>query len=76
MAADPPWPPGRVRTAHGTAELLADADRDGRVSLAEAQNAAVRHFDMMDANRDGTVTREERRGMRQRMRAMHGRQPG
>lgn len=55
---------------------MADADRDGRVSLAEAQNAAVRHFDMMDANRDGAVTREERRGMRQRMRAMHGQQPG
>lgn len=54
---------------------MADADRDGRVSLAEAQAAAVRHFDMMDANRDGTVTREERRGMRERMRAMHGRKP-
>ena len=55
---------------------MADSDRDGRVSLAEAQSAAVRHFDMMDANRDGTVTPEERRGMRERMRAMHGRQPG
>lgn len=54
---------------------MADSDRDGRVSLAEAQAAAVRHFDMMDANRDGTVTREERRGMRERMRAMHGQQP-
>jgi hypothetical protein len=55
---------------------MADADRDGRVSLAEAQTAAVRHFDTMDANRDGTVTREERRGARERMRAIHGQQPG
>lgn len=29
MPADRPLLPGRVRTAHGTAELLADADRDG-----------------------------------------------
>jgi spermidine synthase len=29
VGADPPVPSGRVPTAHGTAELLADADRDG-----------------------------------------------
>ena len=29
MAADQPLPSGKVRTAHGTAELLGDADRDG-----------------------------------------------
>ena len=29
MAADQPLPSGPVRTAHGTAELLGDADRDG-----------------------------------------------
>ncbi len=43
----------------------ADANRDGRVTLAEAQSQAFVHFDMMDANRDGQVTREERRNVRQ-----------
>jgi Ca2+-binding EF-hand superfamily protein len=52
---------------------MADANRDGRVSLPEAQTAALQHFDMMDANRDGQITREERVQMRQRMRAQHQR---
>ena len=43
----------------------ADADRDGRVSLAEAQAAALRRFDMVDVNRDGRITPEERQQMRQ-----------
>lgn len=46
---------------------MADANRDGRVSLQEATDAAVRRFDMADANRDGQVTREERRQMRRQM---------
>lgn len=50
----------------------ADANRDGRVTLAEAQSQAFVHFDMMDANRDGQVTREERRNMRQHMGANRG----
>jgi Ca2+-binding EF-hand superfamily protein len=52
---------------------MADANRDGRVSLQEAQAAALQHFDMVDANRDGQITREERMQMRQRMRAQHQR---
>ena len=52
----------------------ADANRDGRVTMAEATAAAYRHFDMADANRDGQITRDERMQMRQRMRAE--RQPG
>jgi Ca2+-binding EF-hand superfamily protein len=48
---------------------MADANKDGRVTLVEAESAALRHFDMMDANRDGQVTREERRQMRQQMRS-------
>ncbi|QIK97283.1 hypothetical protein G7076_11080 [Sphingomonas sp. HDW15A] len=43
----------------------ADADKDGRVTLAEAQAAAVRHFDMVDVNHDGRITPEERQQMRQ-----------
>lgn len=53
---------------------MADANRDGRVTLQEATAAAHRHFDMADANRDGQVTPQERMQMRQRMRAE--RRPG
>jgi Ca2+-binding EF-hand superfamily protein len=61
---------------HGMMMRQADANNDGKITLAEAQEAAVRHFDMMDANRDGTVTPEERRGAMQKMRAMHAPKAG
>lgn len=53
---------------------LADANRDGRVSLQEATAAAMQRFDTADANRDGQLTREERRQARERMRGQrnHG----
>lgn len=47
----------------------ADANRDGRVSLQEATDAAYRRFDTADANRDGRVTLEERIQARQQRRA-------
>ncbi len=50
---------------------MADANHDGRVSLQEAQAAALQHFDMVDANRDGRITPDERMQMRQRMQAGH-----
>ena len=53
---------------------LADANRDGRVTLQEATNAALRHFDTADVNRDGRLTPEERMQTRQRIRAE--RRPG
>jgi hypothetical protein len=43
---------------------LADTNRDGRVSRAEASAAARITFDRVDSNRDGTVTFEERRAAR------------
>lgn len=46
---------------------MADANKDGRVSLQEATDSAVRHFDMADANRDGQVTPDERRQMHRQM---------
>jgi Ca2+-binding EF-hand superfamily protein len=46
---------------------MADTNKDGRVTLQEAQAAALRHFDMADANRDGQITPDERRQVRQRM---------
>ena len=48
---------------------MADADHDGRVSLAEATNAAARHFDQADLNHDGKLTPDERRQAHQMMRA-------
>ena len=53
---------------------MADANRDGRVTLQEATAAAYRHFDMADVNRDGRITPDERVQMRQRMRTE--RRPG
>jgi hypothetical protein len=49
----------------------ADLNRDSRVSLQEATDAAVRHFDTADINRDGTLAPEERQQMRNRMKEMH-----
>lgn len=47
----------------------ADTDRDNRVSLQEATAVALQHFDRADLNRDGQVTREERRQLHQQLRA-------
>ncbi|MEA1072526.1 EF-hand domain-containing protein [Sphingomonas sp. LY160] len=44
--------------------VMADTNRDGRITLAEAETMALRHFDTMDANRDGQMTPEERRAGR------------
>ena len=53
---------------------MADANKDSRVTLTEAQGAAARHFTMADTNRDGRVTRDEMRAMREKMGGMghHG----
>lgn len=51
----------------------ADSNKDSRVSLQEATATALRQFDMADANRDGQVTGEERKAMREKMRAERGR---
>ena len=70
--------PDRTRFGHrgmtgfgGHMFELADANKDGRVSLQEAQAAALQHFDMADTNHDGQITREERKQMHERMRASH-----
>jgi hypothetical protein len=50
---------------------MADANHDGRVSLEEAQAAALAHFDRADLNHDGKLTPEERQQARQLMREHH-----
>jgi Ca2+-binding EF-hand superfamily protein len=40
---------------------IADVNHDGRVSLEEAQHAALQQFDAADLNHDGVLTPDERR---------------
>lgn len=51
--------------------VMADSDHDGRITLAEAQAMALKHFDEMDANHDGKVTPDERKAARPMMWKMH-----
>lgn len=65
---------GATRMHRGFAAHLfamADANHDGRVSLQEAEAAALAHFDRMDLNHDGKITPDERRQAHERMRAQH-----
>jgi hypothetical protein len=48
---------------------MADANHDGRVSLQEAEAAALAHFDRADLNHDGKLTPDERSQAHQLMRA-------
>ena len=56
--------------AGGHMIAMADTNKDGRITLAEAEAMALKHFDQMDANRDGRVTPEERRAARPMMMKM------
>lgn len=47
---------------------MADTNHDGRVSLQEAQAAALAHFDRADLNHDGKITPDERQQMHQMIR--------
>ncbi len=58
----------RMGGMNGRLMMLADSDRDGRVALNEAVTGAMTMFDRADADKDGTLTMEERRDARQAMR--------
>jgi Ca2+-binding EF-hand superfamily protein len=45
-----------------------DANGDGKVTLAEARARPLEHFDRVDTNKDGTLSPEERRATRKKMR--------
>jgi len=47
--------------------VLADINKDGKITLVEAETLALQHFDQMDTNHDGQVTPEERRAARPMM---------
>lgn len=51
----------------------ADANHNGKVTLAEAKAAALAAFDKADVNHDGTLDRDEMRAaMMMQMRGGHG----
>ncbi|WP_374597124.1 EF-hand domain-containing protein [Sphingosinicella sp.] len=54
----------------------ADANKDGRVTLAEAKAKALSRFDAADANKDGTLSPEERRAAHEAKRAERRAQRG
>ena len=70
---------GRGEGMHGgmmggrAALRTADADSDGAVTQAEFTTAMLARFDAADANRDGTLTSEERRAARPAPGERHGR---
>ena len=62
---------GMGRMMGGNMLKMADANKDGRVSLQEATATALQHFDRADTNRDGRLTPDERRAAHQMMMQMH-----
>jgi Ca2+-binding EF-hand superfamily protein len=65
---------GRGMAGKSPAERLAmaDANKDGRVTLAELSAQPLARFDAIDSNRDGTISIEERRAAREKRRAERG----
>lgn len=53
----------------------ADADKDGRLSLAEASAPALAMFDRVDADKNGAVSAEERRTAMQALRSARQARP-
>jgi hypothetical protein len=60
---------GRGRLGGAGIARRADADRDGSITQAEFAGAALARFDRVDANKDGTISADERPAPR-RMRPM------
>jgi Ca2+-binding EF-hand superfamily protein len=48
---------------------MADTDNNGAISQAEFTTAAMKHFDMADADHDGKITAGERKAAHEKMRA-------
>ena len=62
---------GMAMMMHGGDRMFerADANKDGRVSLAEAIALPMALFEKADANKDGTISPEERKAAHEKMRA-------
>lgn len=60
------------RGGHGKKMMkMADTDKDGKVSRAEALAAAAARFDRADADKDGFITAEEMKSARHGHRGAH-----
>lgn len=68
--------PGNEMRIGGRMFTMADANKDGKVTLKEATDAALAHFDKIDANKDGTVTAQEHRAYMKQMMQQHKGRPG
>ena len=73
---------GKARHGHGMFQRI-DANKDGKITKAEAKNFADARFSKMDANKDGAITKaeakkfhEERRAEHQKKRAEHQKKRG
>jgi hypothetical protein len=57
---------------HGGAMFFAkaDANHDGKLTLAEANTAALEMFDKVDTNKDGVATPAEKHAFHEKMRYM------
>ena len=59
---------GGMKMGGGRMMMMADADKDGRVSQAEAVTGALTMFDRADTDKNGILTSSERRSAWQAMR--------
>lgn len=57
------------RGGHGPMGMMADTNKDGKITKAEFQAHALAKFDAMDTDKNGTVTAAERKAARDVMRA-------
>jgi hypothetical protein len=60
---------GGMRRMESRMFTMADTNKDGVVTQAEATQAALARFDKVDANKDGTISDTERMAARETMRA-------
>lgn len=73
---DGPAMHGGMMGSPGMVLRMADANKDGVVTKAEYDAAVKAHFDRVDTNHDGKISKEERKAARDAMRARFGRGPG
>lgn len=60
---------GHMRGGHmHDMAMMADADKDGAISQAEFNAAAMQRFEQADSNKDGRLTQEERQAAHAHMR--------
>jgi len=52
----------------GGYKMAADTDHDGNISREEHNKKCSEHFDVMDTNRDGMISKDEQKAGRKKMR--------